>query len=158
DAKRLPPCQDVLVQDRDVDRLLSLDLAATELRLLPLERLAFDQKRREFDPTFKVETNETVRRKTPTITLWNLRHFLENPADAAMRYHLQAKDEWSEAGEEDFEPLVSPWLAGTKLVEQTLQNVVRRAEEAGVEAALSEWPAAFTNKYREGVLRGKLPE
>jgi hypothetical protein len=87
-----------------------------------------------------------------------LRKFLENPAAAALRYHLRADDEWDEGVEEDFEPLVSPKYAGNRLVTQTLQRIVLEAEEQSVAKLTKSWPEMFEQKYQEWTQRSLLPQ
>ncbi len=161
DESKLPPYQDVLMCENVADRVLALDVLERTrgLELSPRHRADLARMRERLTPTFTIPAPTIIEaRPTPTVSLGKLRKFLENPAAAALRYHLRANDEWDEGRDEDFEPLTSPKYVGNRLVKQTLQRIVQRAETESVADLAANWPEEFARKYEEWMRRCQLPE
>lgn len=164
DAAYLTPSplpEDVLVHEYEVDRILAIESAvlAGRVTLDAAQREALDLAREKLMPRPANASDEPVEaRPTPTVSLKKLSKFLENPAAAALRYHLHADDEWDAGHDDDCEPLTSPKSVGDNLVRQTLVRIVQRAETESVSQLAVEWPEEFERKYREATLRGQLPE
>jgi exodeoxyribonuclease V gamma subunit len=157
--------QDVLVQYRDADRLLSLSAALDEGRLvLDLHQQTELHDRKEaLRVDFSVapepaEPEPPASLEAPiVVAVSELRRFLEDPAAAVLRRHLRIED-IEEPAVEEGEPLVSSNLMGRQLVRQTLQHVVRRAVAGDTESALAQWSERFRAVFADSQLRSLVPE
>jgi exodeoxyribonuclease V gamma subunit len=160
-----PQYQDVLVQYRTADRFVALAAAVQDRRLaLDLNQQA--ELRHEAE-TLKVDfavvaapppaTALSVTALPVTVSVAELRRFLQFPAREVLRRHLRIDDE-EEAALETEEPLVTPDAAARQMVRQTLQQVLRRAMAGETSQALSEWRDRFRCVFADGRLRSRVPE
>jgi exonuclease V gamma subunit len=155
-----PEHQDVLVQFRDADRFLGLSAATLEGRLaLDLHQQAeLRDKTEALRVDFAVTPDPLPAAATPiTVSVAELRRFLQFPARESLRRHLHIDDD-EESVIEDEEPLVTSEAAARQLVRQALHGLVRRAMAGDAVKALEEWPARFRAAFADGRLRSRVPD
>ncbi|MBI2804748.1 MAG: exodeoxyribonuclease V subunit gamma [Planctomycetes bacterium] len=160
DLAKQPSHQDVLVQTRDVDRLLALASAERENRLAldKKQRAEWDTKSRAFQTDFSIAPQPRETQATgPTIPLVSLKRFLQLPAQEALRRHLGIDDD-DEKDMDDDEPLVAPDFDRRSLVRQTIQGLILSAVANGVDQALAGWQQGFDALYADANLRCRVPE
>lgn len=143
----------------ETDRLLALEQASDRLQL-DLNQVA-DWKellaRRRVD--FSLPADRAADRRVPSVTIKDLKRFLENPALASLKRHLRLIDEEEDdTAATDDEPLVSTPLAGHRLIRQVLHSFVLQATRQSVEQALADWPRRFEQLYRDEGLRCQVPD
>ncbi len=155
-----PAYQDVLVQYRDVDRLLAFRAAAREQRWTPdlNQQAELAERCQALAVDFAVSAEAGLGETGPvTVSLSELKRFLQLPAQEALRRHLRV-DEEEEPELEDDEPLVTPPEPGNFMIRQTLQYLVRRACQGQLDEALAGWTDHFRQVYADARLRSRVPE
>jgi exodeoxyribonuclease V gamma subunit len=152
--------QDVLVQYRDADRYLAYLTAQKEQRLdLDLNQQAeLEEKRQQMQADFMIVADPAVPiPKTTTVSVSELKRFLQFPAKESMRRHLHV-DEAEETTRNDDEPLVTAADAAFQLLRQSLQQLVMQAGAQGADVALASWQDRFAATYTDSRLRSQVPE
>jgi exodeoxyribonuclease V gamma subunit len=94
--------------------------------------------------------------RIPHVSLADLKRFLCDPADAALRRHLRVRDE-DESEPCNDEPFYTEAWESENLVTQTLGNVVVNAA-SGKKSACEDWTEEFEQTYRARMLQGQTPE
>jgi hypothetical protein len=158
--EKQPAYQDVFVQYRDVDRLLAFTAAEREQRWTPNlnQQAELAEQRQALAVDFVVSTETRAAEVAAiTISLTELKRFLQLPAQEALRRHLRV-DEDEEPELEDDEPLVTPPEPGNFMIRQTLQHLVQRACQGELEQALADWGDHFRQVYAAARLRCRVPE
>ena len=160
DPAQQPAYQDVLVQHRDPERCLAVRAALEE------NHLSLDAKQAaELASKWKVFQHEFAIPPAPpeptsaaiTVSLSELRRFLQLPADASLKRHLRVEEDDEQTLEDD-EPLVTTQQAANALVRQTIQQLVLATAKGNVEQALTAWQDRFTATYADARLRSRVPE
>jgi len=154
------PSSDVLAQFDETPRLLALTAArhADGLTLSAQQEAELESRLQRRRVAYSLADVAAERpERTPTISVRNLAKYLEHPVPEGLKHHLHLREEDADDLAAD-EPFVSDPLTASGLMKQTLNFVVLRAVEAGIEPALSEWRPRFRAAYDEWGLRGKVPE
>jgi exodeoxyribonuclease V gamma subunit len=158
-AEKQPEYQDVLVQYRDVDRLLAFMSAERAQRWAPdlNQQAELAEQRAKLQVRFEITAEPGQAESGPlTIALTELKRFLQLPAQESLRRHLRVGED--EAPElDDDEPLVTPPEPGNFMIRQTLQALVLRACQGDVEEAIKGWDAHFRQLYADARLRCRVP-
>ena len=160
DVSQQPAHQDVLIQYHDADRCLAIRAAERDERLMLDARQQADwsHKWAAFQKDFSIAPEPT---ETPTaastVSLYELRRFLQFPAHGSLRRHLRVEEE-EEQTLEDEEPLVTPQLAGYALIRQTIQQLILSASQGDMQQALANWQERFAETYADSRLRCQVPE
>jgi exodeoxyribonuclease V gamma subunit len=152
-----PRC-DVLVQFGEVDQLLALTAARNGGLVLTADQQAeMEARLKQWQTSFLTEGVTALARPLPTLTVRDLKKYLEFPVPAALKYHLHVQEDEEEANADD-EPFVCTSSTANLLMKQTLNHLVLRSVRTDLQQALREWPERFTRVYEEWSLRGLLPE
>src|SRR5262249_49096556 len=118
----------------------------------------WERKWNDFHKDFTIPAGPAaVPMKSITITLKELKRFLQMPALETLRRHLRVEED-DEQSLDDEEPLVTTQQAANALMRHTLEHLVREAALGDVERALSGWQERFAISYAESRLRSKAPE
>jgi exodeoxyribonuclease V gamma subunit len=160
DARQQPAYQDVLVQYREADRCLTLRAAEQTQRLALdlVQQTEWVEQLQRFQQDFTLPPVASTSAPTAsTVTLSELKRFLNLPAYASLRRHLRIDDD-DESEEENDEPLVTPQYAANALMRQTLDGIVLSMAEGRLEPALSTWQDRFTQTYADSRMRSQVPE
>ena len=158
--EKQPSYQDVLVQYRDVERLLAFMTAEREQRWAPdlNQQAELAERRQALEVDFVVSAETKPAEAAPhTVALTELKRFLLLPAQESLRRHLRV-DEEEEPELEDDEPLVTAPEPGNFMIRQTLQHLVQRACQGELEQALTGWLDHFRQVYADARLRCRVPE
>jgi exodeoxyribonuclease V gamma subunit len=92
-----------------------------------------------------------------TVTVRELRGFLDCPAEAALKRHLALFDD-DDAELADDEPFYTRFPYDLRLVAEFLRHFVMRAVTGGLDTALAQWRGEFARLHDEWQLRGRVPE
>jgi exonuclease V gamma subunit len=162
DSSKQPAHQDVLVQTRDADRCLAIDAAIQDGRLTldKTQGKDFQARRDAFKVDFSIPHSaptDVHARSANTVSLHELKRFLQLPAQASLRRHLYVEED-EEITLNDDEPLVSPRRAESGLVRQTLQKLIQSTADGGLEQALAAWKGHFQSAYADARLRCLVPD
>ena len=160
DSAQQKPYQDVLVQYRQADRFVAFSVAQREgqVSLDQNQQDELQKKRATLRVDFAMAAPAKTASPLPlTISIRELRRFLEDPAYASLRRHLRIDDE-EETAREAEEPLITPDLHARNLERQVLHQLVRRAGEGDLQQALDTWTERFRDTFRDSQLRCRVPE
>jgi exonuclease V gamma subunit len=151
---------DCLVTYSETDRLLALEEARKggALRLKAGQVKDIEQRLRKARRTFSLPaTAATAPSEVPTISLAELRGFLQCPAEAALKRHLRLRDD-EEAEPIDDEPFFTGFPYNYRLTTAILERFVAQAVKQSMAEALRNWPTSLAALYEEWRLRGRVPE
>jgi hypothetical protein len=94
---------------------------------------------------------------SPTISLAELRGFLQCPVESALKRHLRLYDE-DERDLTDDEPFSTDASFSRQVIAEALRRFIQRALGESLETALADWRPRFAQLHEEWRWRGRVPE